>query len=69
MNLISNGMEAIEGKGDIYIQLDRVHLDSQPKNFDKWRAGDYVELKVRDTGIGIATEYQERIFEPFSPIK
>ncbi|MFT5729772.1 MAG: two-component system cell cycle sensor histidine kinase/response regulator CckA [Desulforhopalus sp.] len=65
MNLISNGMEAIEGKGDIYIQLDRIHLDSQPVNFDKWRVGNYVELKVRDTGIGIASEYQERIFEPF----
>lgn len=65
MNLISNAMEAIEGEGNIYIQLDRVHLDTQPVNFDKWRAGDYVELKVRDTGVGIASEYQERIFEPF----
>ena len=65
MNLISNGMEAIDGKGDIYIQLDRVHLDSQPVNFDKWRAGDYVQLKVRDTGAGIASEFLERIFEPF----
>lgn len=65
MNLISNAMEAIEGEGNIYIQLGRVHLDTQPVNFDKWRAGDYVELKVRDTGVGIASEYQERIFEPF----
>lgn len=65
MNLISNGMEAIEGQGVVSIQLERVHLDSQPVNFDNWRAGEYVELKVRDTGVGIAGEYQERIFEPF----
>ncbi len=65
MNLITNGMEAIEGKGDIYIQLDRLHLATQPANFVNWRAGDYVELNVRDTGVGIPIEYQERIFEPF----
>lgn len=65
MNLVNNAMEAIRGVGDIFISLEKIRLDSQPADFQKWRAGEYVKLTVKDTGVGISSENLERIFEPF----
>ncbi|MFT5697449.1 MAG: two-component system cell cycle sensor histidine kinase/response regulator CckA [Desulforhopalus sp.] len=65
MNLVINAMEAIQNEGNIFVTLEKVRLDTQPANFEKWRAGEYVRLTVEDNGVGIATEYLERIFEPF----
>lgn len=65
MNLITNAMEAIQNEGDIFIRLEKIYLSSRPPNFLQWRAGNYIKLTVEDTGVGIASESLERIFEPF----
>lgn len=65
MNLVSNAMEAIQGKGEVNVNLTVTSLSSQPANFPNWRAGDYIKMTVTDTGVGIESDSLERIFEPF----
>lgn len=55
MNLLTNGVDAIEGKGDVWITT---------------RAeGGMVRVSVRDSGKGIAQEHLSHIFEPFFTTK
>ncbi|MFY0664341.1 MAG: hypothetical protein JXQ97_06940 [Natronospirillum sp.] len=56
LNLLINASQAIEGKGEIHISLQRCD-------------DDYVQLKVRDTGSGIDPEHMNRLFEPFFTTK
>ncbi len=65
MNLVANAMEAINGHGEIHINLERKLLEEQPQNFKQWRKGEYIVLTVRDNGSGIPAQYIDRIFEPF----
>lgn len=51
LNLISNGLRFTPENGTV--------------EFSAEREGDWVEIRVRDTGVGIALEDQARIFAPF----
>jgi len=74
MNLVINASDAIGGNsGEIFlstgvIQADRTYL-SRTCLHDKLPAGDYVFLKVSDTGCGMDTQTQQKIFEPFFTTK
>lgn len=65
MNLVSNAAEAIHEKGKIHISTKNRYIDYPVKGYDNIEEGDYVELSVSDTGIGISSDDLERIFEPF----
>lgn len=66
MNLVANGVEAItEAFGQVNISLEKVRLESRPAGFSGWKKGEYIRLQVADSGVGIAEENLERIFEPF----
>jgi PAS domain S-box-containing protein len=65
MNLISNAMEAISGRGEVTILTENRYLDSPVKGYDEIKEGDYAVLTVSDTGKGIPAESTEKIFEPF----
>jgi PAS domain S-box-containing protein len=54
LNVLSNATKFTERGGRIHVCCSR--------------AGDYVQIQVRDTGIGIPTEKLESIFEPFVQI-
>ena len=69
MNLVQNAADAIaSGKGTIEVILKKTHLgpESAPQGI---RAGDYLELAVRDNSSGIRPDVQEHIFEPFYTTK
>ena len=53
-NLVSNGIEAMPGGGELSITATAPAAD-----------GDYIEVEIRDTGVGIKQEDLGRIFEPF----
>ena len=65
MNLTANGAEAIEGCGTITITTENRYLDKPLKGYEEVQAGEYVVLRVSDTGSGISLKDIERIFEPF----
>ncbi len=55
LNIITNAMEAIKGKGEII-------LTTHERN-------DGIEIRIKDNGNGIPEEYLPRIFEPFFSTK
>lgn len=69
MNLLNNGVEAISGKGTVTISTREVTLKDEAVLYDETIPGDYVEITVRDSGVGIKEEELEKIFEPFFSTK
>ena len=65
MNLVTNAAEAMPEGGVITIQTENVYVDRPIAGYDEIREGDYVVLTIADTGVGIAPEDKEKIFEPF----
>jgi PAS domain S-box-containing protein len=65
MNLVVNAAEAMTDGGTIVIRTENRHIDRLTIGYNEVVRGDFVILAVSDTGIGIAAEDMERIFEPF----
>lgn len=65
MNLVGNAMEAIDGAGTIRVETSCCYMDRPIRGYDTVEVGDYVVLRVSDTGSGIPEAHLERIFEPF----
>ena len=70
MNLCTNAIHAMENGGVLEIELKDiiVERDIRRKDMDL-EVGDYVELRVSDTGTGIDPEILEKIFEPYFTTK
>ncbi|HEX8261973.1 MAG TPA: ATP-binding protein, partial [Allosphingosinicella sp.] len=67
LNLAVNGRDAMDGEGELRIEVDNVTLADNQVN--ALPAGDYVRLSVADTGSGMPPEVLERVFEPFFTTK
>ncbi|HOW57918.1 MAG TPA: ATP-binding protein, partial [Smithellaceae bacterium] len=65
MNLITNAAESVSGSGKITITTENIYLDKPVSGYEEMKAGEYVLLKVTDTGKGIAAKDISKIFEPF----
>lgn len=65
MNLVSNACEAMPTGGTLTIQTEQRQVDSLPSGFMKFEHGEYVLLRVKDTGTGISPEDLPKIFEPY----
>ena len=59
MNLILNAIQAMDGEGSITISTREVSRRGTAP------VGQFVQVEVRDTGIGIPDENLEHIFDPF----
>ena len=69
MNLCLNARDAMPAGGMLIIQTANVTLveaEARPRNL---ATGQYVELSVRDTGVGMDPEVMAHIFEPFFTTK
>ncbi len=66
-NLIINADQAMPEGGTIDLSMRNIRL--RHSDVPGLTAGEYVEIKVRDTGIGIPPEEQKRIFDPYYTTK
>lgn len=65
LNLYVNAWQAMPRGGDLYIKTENILLDRTHLRNYTIEPGRYVQVSVKDTGIGMDLETQERIFEPF----
>jgi PAS domain S-box-containing protein len=65
MNLVSNAAESMPEGGTISISTENSYVDQSLRGYDDVIEGEYVILKVSDTGVGISPKDVEQIFEPF----
>ncbi len=57
MNLVGNALDAMQGPGERRLTISTAEAEGR------------IELRVRDTGIGIEGKSQDRVFEPFYTTK
>ena len=70
VNLAVNARDAIEGKGRISIDVSGVEVaEDEAARRGLAHGGRYVLVSVRDTGVGVAPEALDRVFEPFFSTK
>ena len=70
LNLVLNAKDAMPEGGRLTIQTINRTLSGGPKTGHAAETnGDYVVLKISDTGCGIATDEVDHIFEPFYTTK
>ncbi len=65
MNLVLNAAEAEPEGGTIIISTANCYLERPADALAHMPAGEYVQMKVADSGTGITEEDLKRIFEPF----
>jgi PAS domain S-box-containing protein len=65
MNLVSNACEAIAETGKLSLQTESRQIEALYGGYSRIKEGEYVILKVRDSGVGIGPEDLEKIFEPY----
>jgi len=70
MNLIVNARDAIEGHGQITVTTENVTLEaSYTSRYPDFNPGDYVQISIRDSGMGMQPDTLLHIFEPFYTTK
>jgi two-component system, cell cycle sensor histidine kinase and response regulator CckA len=65
LNILVNAAEAMPLGGQITVATDNVSLDRPREGFELIPAGEYVIVRISDTGAGISKNDLNRIFEPF----
>ncbi len=70
VNLCVNARDAISGVGSVTIETENVRLDqSHCETHNGFIPGEYVQLAVSDSGMGIEKDMLDLIFEPFFTTK
>ena len=65
MNLVLNAFDAMPKGGTLRVETSREMLTCLRSGYDQIKSGEYLLLKVSDTGVGIAQDDLARVFEPY----
>ncbi len=69
-NLLINARDAMPDKGEITISTENFETDFGDSELPAdLKSGNYVKIIIKDSGIGIPENIQEKIFEPFFTTK
>jgi len=66
-NLVINAVQAMPEGGAVRVTLTNVHVDGLTR--PALAPGDYVQITIADTGVGIKPEHLPRIFDPYFTTK
>jgi two-component system cell cycle sensor histidine kinase/response regulator CckA len=69
LNFVVNASEAMDGKGDLWIEAQSVDAVGGGVILHPSEAPRYVAISVRDNGPGFDPQTKSRIFEPFFTTK
>lgn len=69
LNLAINARDAMPHGGLLRIELSQVHLDAAATPLPTMPPGDWLRLRVSDTGVGMTSDVLNHIFEPFFTTK
>ncbi|MEH6546036.1 MAG: PAS domain S-box protein [Sneathiella sp.] len=70
INLAVNGRDAMSGDGQLTFETENLTITERGKEYHELiPPGDYIQVKVSDTGTGIPDDVIEKIFEPFFTTK
>lgn len=70
MNLAVNARDAMQTGGNLKIETENKYIDEMFKqNYPEAVVGNYIQLKISDTGFGMDKDTQAHIFEPFFTTK
>lgn len=65
LNLYVNAWHAMPGGGDLYLCTENTTLDKDHVKCYGAKAGKYIKISVRDTGVGMDEATQLKLFDPF----
>lgn len=65
INLVLNGLEAIQNKGSVIIGITEEKIVRMIHGYENISPGNYVVLSVRDNGVGLSAKDIKKIFDPF----
>ncbi len=69
LNLFVNAWQAMPSGGELYIETNKVILDSDYVQAYDISPGIYIKVSVTDTGVGMDENTMQRIFDPFFTTK
>jgi PAS domain S-box-containing protein len=70
INLAVNARDAMPDGGSIFFRTKKIMINADNAlQFGNVKPGEYVELRVEDTGEGMTKEVKEKIFDPFFTTK
>ncbi len=69
MNLFVNAWQAMPEGGNLFISTENILLTPEEGAVHSVRPGNYVRIRVKDTGIGMDEATQQKVFDPFFTTK
>lgn len=69
MNMAVNARDAMPDGGTLTFKLDEITVDAANPPYPGMKDGDYITLRIIDTGVGISPDNLPHIFEPFFTTK